>query len=102
MPTRTIEAKLLKEMETDLTAELKKMLPRVVPAYERISGRKNVTVQSLHGIIGDKNNEYTDAIRTQSHAITGILIVAESKNASASRPNKPPKPELLIVATREN
>ena len=65
MPATKIEAKLLREMEADLTAELKKKLPRVLRTCERITGRKNVSVHSLHGIIGGKNNEYTDAIRTQ-------------------------------------
>lgn len=65
MPALTIEAKILREMEADLTDELREKLPRVLRTYERLSGRKNVTVHSLHGVIGGKNNEYTDAIRTQ-------------------------------------
>ena len=65
MAVQSVETRILKELEAELTAELKSKLPRVLRTYERITGRSEVTVHSLHGIIGGKNNEYTDAIRTQ-------------------------------------
>lgn len=65
MPALNIEARILREMEADLTTELEEMRPRVLRAYERISGERNASVQFFFGVIGGKDNEYTDAIRTQ-------------------------------------
>lgn len=52
---------MFQELEKELTADLKAREAAVLARASAILGR-NVNVASLHGIIGGKNNVYTDAI----------------------------------------
>lgn len=52
----------LKEYEKTLTAELKEVQDDVLARATKIKGRK-VTLSSLHGSIGGKNNTYVDSVR---------------------------------------
>jgi len=54
----------LVEIEKELSTELKLMRNEVLKRASDISGDE-VTVHSLHGIIGGKNNDYVDSVKTQ-------------------------------------
>lgn len=67
MPQTHIDALTLQALEKELSEEIDGMREEVLRTYERVSGKPSgsVTVQSLNGTFGGKNNDYTDAIRTQ-------------------------------------
>ena len=54
----------LSEIDRDLTNELQAMQDNVLQKAGNILGRDAI-LSSLHGIIGGKNNNYADCIRTQ-------------------------------------
>lgn len=67
MPQQHIDASTLKSLEQDFSDELDSMREQVLATYAKLAKipRSSATVHSFHGKIGSKNNEYTDAIRTQ-------------------------------------
>jgi hypothetical protein len=65
MPHSPLETRLLREINADLSAELRQQQDRTLREAAIVLGRSSVGLQSLHGIIGGKNNEYTDAVRLE-------------------------------------
>ncbi len=65
MPRSPIESRILQELEDDLTAELLQMQAATLRKAATTLGRFSMSLQSLHGIIGSKNNVYTDAVRLE-------------------------------------
>jgi len=61
---RTPEAQVLAELEEELSSELKKLFPQAVKRASQIL-HDDLSVHSFHGIIGGKNNQFVDAVRTQ-------------------------------------
>ncbi len=58
------ESKRLKEIDDQLTSELKKMQSVVLYVYSKEKGFE-ATIPSLHGTIGGKNNTYVDSVKNQ-------------------------------------
>lgn len=65
MPRSPVESRILRELEADLSAELLEQQERTLRQAAKILGRPSIGLQSFHGIIGGKNNEYTDAVRLE-------------------------------------
>ena len=65
MPRSPLETRLLGELEEDLSAELLERQTATLRRAAKVLGRPSLSLQSLHGIIGGKNNEYTDAVRLE-------------------------------------
>ena len=65
MPRRPLERRILRELESDLSAELVASQAATLQRAARILRQPSMGLQSLHGIIGGKNNEYTDAVRLE-------------------------------------
>lgn len=61
---RAPEAQALHDLDAQLTAQLRSSAAAVLRRVSRLRNR-NITLPSLHGIIGGKNNTYVDSIRTQ-------------------------------------
>jgi hypothetical protein len=59
-----IDQETLEELESSLTEELEEIREEVLDIASDIVER-DVSVQSLHGFLGGKNNEYVDSIRSQ-------------------------------------
>jgi hypothetical protein len=65
MPRSPVESRILQELEDDLTGELLQLQAATLRQAARVLGRSSMGLPSLHGIIGGKNNEYTDAVRLE-------------------------------------
>ena len=65
MPRSPLEARILCELEDDISAEIFERQAATLQQAARILGRSSMSLHSLHGIIGGKNNEYTDAVRLE-------------------------------------
>lgn len=65
MPRSPLETRILRELEADLSAELNAAQASTLQQAARILRRPTMALQSLHGIIGGKNNDYTDAVRLE-------------------------------------
>ncbi|MBU1647781.1 MAG: topoisomerase II [Proteobacteria bacterium] len=59
-----IDKDTLKELEESLTEELKELESSTLQRASLIAEKK-VSIQSLHGYLGGKNNHYVDSIRSQ-------------------------------------
>lgn len=64
---RTAEEEALFQLDKDITKELELMLPAVLERTKYILDYPIETVQSLHGKIGGKNNEYANVADTRFH-----------------------------------
>lgn len=93
MPRSPIEVRILRELEEDLSAELRERLPVTLVRAARILGRTSISVHSFHGMIGSKNNEYTDAVRLEfrnpndfiARWLAGLRHRVEGGNSAAER-----------------
>jgi hypothetical protein len=67
MPEAHIDTLTLQAIDKELSEEINSMLGDVLRAYERILDKRSgsVSVHSLNGTFGGKNNDYTDAVRMQ-------------------------------------
>lgn len=61
---KNIDQETLQYLEKSLTEELEEIRDDVLKIASDIAGKK-VSVQSLHGFLGGKNNQYVDSIRSQ-------------------------------------
>ncbi|MCD0471832.1 hypothetical protein [Flavobacterium sp. JAS] len=59
------EKRRLKEIDEQLTAEMKKMQATVLKKYHRERDDDDLSISSLHGTIGGKNNTYVDSVNMQ-------------------------------------
>jgi len=64
MKVENLDKETLRSLESSLSEELKLLEPTVLTRASRITN-EDTSVQSLHGYIGGKNNEYVDSIRSQ-------------------------------------
>lgn len=64
---RTVEEEALFDLNKELTKELEDMLPAVLERTKYILDFPITSVQSLHGKIGGKNNEYANVADTRFH-----------------------------------
>ncbi|WMJ72218.1 hypothetical protein RCC89_03420 [Cytophagaceae bacterium ABcell3] len=65
MPKKLNEKeRLLKDLQDDLTKEIKEILPHALRRASIILN-ENVEMHKLNGIVGGKNNTYVDSVRTQ-------------------------------------
>lgn len=64
---RTVEEEALFALDKELTKELEDMLPEVLDRTKYILDFPITSVQSLHGKIGGKNNEYANVADTRFH-----------------------------------
>lgn len=58
------EKKRLKEIDKQLTSEMKELQPKVLKMY-CLERKENLSISSLHGTIGGKNNTYVNSITMQ-------------------------------------
>ena len=61
---KNIDQETLEELESYLTEKLEEIRDNVLEIASDIVER-DVSVQSLHGFLGGKNNEYVDSIKSQ-------------------------------------
>jgi hypothetical protein len=61
---KNIDQETLEDLDSSLTEELEEIRGDVLDIASDIVGR-DVSVQSLHGFLGGKNNAYVDSIRSQ-------------------------------------
>lgn len=64
MPISKEEKKTVNKIIKELTTKIESLRPSILKRAEAILG-KEMTIHSLHGMIGGKNNEYADCVSTQ-------------------------------------
>lgn len=108
------EIRMLQAKEESLTGKLKELLPGVLIKANKILLEKyeykyefETTVQSLHGIIGSKNNTFVDSIRTQfinpndfiARWLSGMMLYEEKRRAEFK--NYTPSNDLVLFQDPE-